>query len=385
MTRTLGIAVFGHGGIARAHVSAVRRHAETFADAPATGRVVVVVGRSAANASGAAARLGVGRGTADWRAVLDDPSIDAVINTAPNDLHAEPSIAALRAGKAVLCEKPLARTTEEACAMARAARESRRAAMTGFNYRFVPAVLLARRLLREGSVGRIYHFRARYSDDSLLDAAAPFAWRHDRGAAGSGVVGDLAAHAIDLAHFLAGPIAAVTAAARTYTPARLSGGTARPVTVEDAVVATLEFQGGALGTLEASGMCPGRKNHLWFEINGERGTVVFDLERLNELRVYRGDGPARGLADVLVTERDHPYGGRWWPPGHVLGWEHTFVHQFEEFVRRIGDAGGERVGATFDDGVASARVCDALLLAAETGRRVPVEAAADPAPGAARA
>ncbi len=252
--------------------------------------------------------------------------------------------------------------------------------MTGFNYRFVPAVLLARRLVRDGSLGRLYHFRCRYSDDSLLDPAAPFNWRHDRDAAGSGVIGDLASHAIDLAHFLAGGISAVTASTRTYTAQRPHGGAGRPVTVEDAVVATLEFHGGAVGTLEASGMCPGRKNHLWFEINGERGTLVFDLERLNELRVYHGDGPARGLADVLVTERDHPFGGRWWPPGHIIGWEHTFVHQFDEFVRRIAGAGGEHVGATFDDGVATARVCDALLRAAETGARVSVTSDPDTRP-----
>jgi len=380
MTRILGIAVLGHGGIARAHVSAVRRHADAFPEAPATGRIVAVVGRTAASAAAAAARLGAERGTTDWRATIDDPAIDAVINVGPTSLHAEPSLAALRAGKAVLCEKPLARTGGEAAAMTRAARESGRAAMTGFNYRFVPAVLLARRLLLDGSLGRLYHFRSRYSDDSLLDPTAPFTWRHDRDAAGSGVIGDLASHAIDVAHFLAGPIAAVTASTRTYTEQRPYGGADRPVTVDDAVVATLEFHAGAVGTLEASGMCPGRKNHLWFEINGERGTLVFDLERLNELRVYHGDGPARGLADVLVTERDHPFGGRWWPPGHIIGWEHTFVHQFDEFVRRAVEAGGEQVGATFEDGAASARVCDALLLAAETGRRVSVGSGVDPSP-----
>src|SRR5262249_51597966 len=186
-----------------------------------------------------------------------------------------------------------------------------------------------------GRVGRIYHFRGRYSDDSLLDPASPYTWRHDRAVAGSGVIGDLASHLIDLAHFLVGPIAAVSAAARTFVAERSASGGRRAVTVEDAVAATLEFENGAIGTLEASGMCPGRKNLLTFEINGADGTLAFDLERLNELRVFHGDGEARGLADVLVTERDHPYGGRWWPPGHLLGWEHTFAHQFDEFIRRV--------------------------------------------------
>jgi predicted dehydrogenase len=370
---TVGVAVLGSGGIARAHVAALRRHAEAFPEAPAVGRLVLVAGRDEARAEAAARRWGAVRWTADWRALLDDPEVQVVINAGPNSIHAEASIAALRAGKAVLCEKPLARTAAEAEPMVRAAAEARAAAMTGFNYRFVPAVLLARRLVLDGALGRIYHFRGRYSDDSLVDPEAPHTWRHDRALAGSGVVGDLASHVIDLAHFLVGPIAAVGAASRTYTPTRPAPGGRRPVTVEDAVAATLEFQGGALGTLDASGMCPGRKNFLAFEVNGERGTVAFNLERLNELRVYHGDGRARGLADVLVTDPDHPFGGRWWPPGHTLGWEHTFVHQWEEFVRRLAGAGGEMAGATLADGLASARVCDALLAASETGRRVIVE------------
>ncbi len=374
MPRVVGVAVLGSGGIARAHATALRRHAEAFPEAPAVGRLVAIAGRDAARAEAAARRLGAERWTADWRALLDDSEVEVVINAGSNDIHAEPSIAALRAGRAVLCEKPLARTAAEAAPMVRAAEEAREAAMTGFNYRFVPAVLLARRLVLDGALGRVYHFRARYSDDSLLDPDAPHGWRHERGLAGSGVVGDLASHVIDLAHFLVGPITAVTAAVRTYTRTRPAPGGHRPVTVEDAVVATLEFEGGALGTLDASGMCPGRKNFLSFELNGERGTVAFNLERLNELQVYHGDGRARGLADVLVTERDHPFGGRWWPPGHILGWEHTFVHQWEEFVRRTAGAGGEMVGATFADGLASARVCDALLAAAEEGRRVAVPA-----------
>jgi predicted dehydrogenase len=192
------------------------------------------------------------------------------------------------------------------------------------------------------------------------------------------VIGDLASHLIDLAHFLVGPIAAVSATLRTFTPARPGPGGPRPVTAEDAVAATLEFENGAVGTLEASGMCLGRKNFLAFEINGARSTVAFNLERLNELRVYRGEGGPRGLADVLVTERDHPYGGRWWPPGHILGWEHTFVHQWEEMLRRLTGTGGEMVGATFADGLAAARVCDALLRAGEGGGRVGISAGEGP-------
>jgi predicted dehydrogenase len=374
--RTLGVAVLGYTGVARAHLTAVRRHGELFPEAPARLRLVALCGRTREALEAAGRRYGAERVATAWQALVDDPAVDVLINAAPNDLHAAPSIAALRAGKAVLCEKPLGRTAREAAEMARAAGGAARGAgpvaMTGFNYRFMPAVLLARRMVESGALGRLYHFRCRYSDDSLIDPRAPWGWRHDRELAGSGVIGDLAAHPLDLALLLAGPITAVTAATRTFVPERPRGGRPAPVTVEDAVVATLEFQSGAVGTLEASGMCPGRKNLFTFEINGDRGTVAWDLERLNELRVYHGDGDARGLADVLVTEPTHPYGGRWWPPGHTLGWESGFVHQLEELVRRVTGAGGPAAGATFADGLACALVCDALLSAAETGRRIAV-------------
>jgi predicted dehydrogenase len=379
----LGVAVLGYTGAAKAHLAALRRQAELFPDAPASLRLVALCGRTRDAVEEAARRWGAERAVTEWQALVEDPAVDMLINAAPNGLHAAPSIAALRAGKAVLCEKPLGRTARESAEMARAAGASRRVAMTGFNYRFMPAVLLARRMVESGELGRLYHFRCRYSDDSLLDPRAPWGWRHDRDAAGSGVIGDLAAHPLDLALVLAGPVTAVTAAARTFIPERPRGAAMAPVTVEDAVVATLEFHNGAVGTLEASGMCPGRKNLFTFELSGERGTVAWDLERLNELRVYHGDGDARGLADVLVTERTHPYGGRWWPPGHTLGWESGFVHQIEELTRRVAGAGGPMAGATFVDGLACALVCDALMTAAETGRRItvpPVPAELSPAP-----
>ncbi len=372
MPRVLGVGLLGYGTVARAHATGVRAHAEAFPDAAATGRVVAVAGRTSGPLVAAAQRLGIPRWSTEWQSLVDDPAVEVLVNAGPNEIHAAPCIAALQAGKPVLCEKPLARTAAEAETMSRAAAAAGAVAMTGFNYRFVPAVLLARRLISDGRVGRIFHFRGRYSDDSLLDPALPHTWRHDRTAAGSGVIGDLASHVIDLAHFLVGPIAAVSAATRTFIGARSAGGGTRAVTVEDAVAATLEFESGAIGTLEASGMCPGRKNLLTFEVNGADGTLAFDLERLNELRVFHGDGQARGLADVLVTERDHPYGGRWWPPGHTLGWEHAFAHQFDEFVRRVTHAGGALAGATFADGLIAARVADALIAAAETGGRVSI-------------
>jgi predicted dehydrogenase len=364
--------VLGYTGVARAHLAALRRQTELFPEAPASLRLVALCGRTRGAVEDAARRYGAKRAVTEWQALVDDPDVDVVINAAPNALHAAPSVAALSAGKAVLCEKPLGRTARESAEMARAASGQRRVAMTGFNYRFMPAVLLARRMVDAGDLGRLYHVRCRYSDDSLVDPLGPWGWRHDREAAGSGVIGDLAAHLLDLARVLAGPVTAVTAATRTFVAERPRGAGTAPVTVEDALVATIEFQNGAVGTLEASGMCRGRKNHLTIELNGERGTIRWDLERLNELRVYHGDGDARGLADVLVTERSHPYGGRWWPPGHALGWDSGFVHQIEELVRRITGTGGPMAGATFADGLACALVCDALVTAAETGRRITV-------------
>jgi predicted dehydrogenase len=364
--------VLGYTGVARAHLAALRRQAELFPDAPASLRLVALCGRTREAVEDAARRYGAEQAVTEWQALVDDPDVDVLINAAPNALHAAPSVAALSAGKAVLCEKPLGRTARESAEMARAASEQRRVAMTGFNYRFMPAVLLARRMVDAGDLGRLYHVRCRYGDDSLVDPLGPWGWRHDREAAGSGVIGDLAAHLLDLARVLAGPITAVTATTRTFVAERPRGAGTAPVTVEDAVAATLEFQNGAVATLEASGMCLGRKNHLTFELNGERGTIGWDLERLNELRVYHGDGDARGLADVLVTERTHPYGGRWWPPGHAVGWESGFVHQIEELVRRVTGTGGPMAGATFADGLACALACDALVTAAETGRRITV-------------
>jgi predicted dehydrogenase len=336
---------------------------------------VALAGRSAGRVQEAAARYGAQAAYTDWRSLIEDPRVQVLINAGPNDLHEAASVAAASRGIHVLCEKPLARSAAEAARMRDAATAAGIVHMAGYNYRFTPAVALARRMIVEGRVGEIYHFRTRYSDDSMVDPQVPYGWRHSRTAAGSGVIGDLAAHSIDLARFLVGEIKAVSAASRIFTDRRpRRDGDHGIVDVEDAIEAVLEFTNGAVGTLEASTFCPGRKNLFTFEVNGSRGTLAWNLERINELEVYLQGEAVNGFRTVLVTEGHHPYGGTWWPPGHVLGWEHTFVHQLHRFLTAVALGGTvEPEGATFADGYRCAVVCDLLDQAAREGRRLTVE------------
>jgi predicted dehydrogenase len=246
-----------------------------------------------------------------------------------------------------------------------------------FNYRFVPAIQLAREMIQAGDLGEIIHFRTRYTDDTLADPAAPHTWRQDKRRAGSGAVGDIASHVLDLARFLVGELKGVAGLSRIVVPRRPAAVGSRQmkvVDVEDLYEGVLEFASGAVGTLEVSTFCPGRKNYLTFEVNGTRGSLCFNLERLNELEVFRAEPKSRrdrGFKTLLVTDGDHPYGGTWWPPGHILGWEHTFVHQLHHLVKVI--VGLETVAplaADFHDGYVNTVLCDALLEAARAGRHI---------------
>ncbi|MGW6555539.1 Gfo/Idh/MocA family protein, partial [Streptomyces sp. NPDC055051] len=294
----------------------------------------------------------------------------------PGDRHAEIAVAALDAGKHVLCEKPLANTVAEAEAMAEAAERAGsrgQVAMVGFNYRRVPALALARRLVAEGRVGALRHVRLTYLQDWLVDPDFPLTWRLERQHAGSGALGDLGAHIVDLAQFLAGePLVGVSAQLETFVRERPllagvsaglsgAGGAGRgPVTVDDAAVFTGRLASGALATFEASRVAPGRKNALRLEISGELGSLAFDLERLNELLYHDHQEPAAtaGFRRILVTEPDHPYLEAWWPPGHVLGYEHTFAHQARDLVMTI--ATGAEPSPSFADGLQVQRVLAAV-------------------------
>ena len=291
-------------------------------------RLVAIAGRDEKAVAGAAQRYGYERWTTDWRDIVSDPSIGLFDNGGPNSLHAEPTIAAAEAGKHVLCEKPLGRDADESYDIWQRVAATGVKHLCAFNYRFVPAVRLAREMIDAGELGEIRHFRGRYlqdwGDDPTLDT-----WRFDAAAAGSGALGDLGAHVIDLARFLVGDISTVSALVHTFLPGRQ---------VDDAIEAAVEFESGAIGTIEATRLALGRRNAFQWEINGSKGSLAFDMEKLNELQVFRADGDrARGFKTVLVSEADHPFWEFWWPPGHIIGWGETFVHEIHHLLRAIAD------------------------------------------------
>ena len=352
----IGVGMLGYAFMGKAHSRAFREAAAL--QPPLVPKLVALAGRSADRVAAAGRELGWLEATTDWRDLVADERIGRFDNGGPNDLHAEPTIEAARNGKHVLCEKPLGRTADESLAIWRAAAEAGVVHMCGFNYRFVPAVRLAREILEAGDLGDLFHFRARYLQSWGVDA--PPSWRFEREAAGSGALGDLGAHIIDLARYLVGEPVAVSAVARTFIDGH---------EVDDAFAATVEFENGVIGTLEASRLATGRINHNTFEVNGSRGSLSFDVERLNELQRSRG----KWFERVLVTEPEHPFMGFWWPPGHIVGWGDTFTHEVHHLLSAI--AGEHPVaphGATFEDGYRTAEICDAVLRSAETGRREPV-------------
>jgi predicted dehydrogenase len=370
MTEHIGIGMLGYAFMGKAHSNAFRTLSYMTWPPPLIPDLIAIGGRSADAVQEAADRYGFASAVTDWREIVSDPRVQVFDNLSPNDLHSEPSIAAAEAGKHVVCEKPLGRNADEAYETWQRTEAAGVVHMCAFNYRFVPAVRLAREMLEAGELGDIYHFRASYLQDWLADPTAPATWRLDASHAGSGALGDLGAHIIDLARYLVGEIASVGAITRTFVPERPGG----KVTVDDAFEATVEFDGGAIGTLEASRFCPGRKNALTFEINGSKGSLRFDLERINELSVHlEGSRPgdrAQGFRTVLVTEADQPFLAHWWPPGHVIGWEHTFVHELHHFLFAVRTGG--RVGphgADFQDGYRAAEACDAILRSAASGTR----------------
>ena len=321
--------------------------------------LVSISGRDAEQVEAARSLYGWAEAVTDWHDQVADDRIGLFDNGGPNALHAEPTIAAARAGKHVLCEKPLGRDAAEAHDIWSAAEEAGVVHMCGFNYRFVPAVRLARELLEAGELGELFHFRARYLQSWGIDA--PPSWRFEREAAGSGALGDLGAHIVDLARYLVGEPTAITAVVRTFVEGH---------EVDDAFAATVEFENGVIGTLEASRLARGRINQNTFEINGSRGSLSFDVERLNELQV----SDERSFRRVLVTEPEHPFMSFWWPPGHIVGWGDTFTHELHHLLTAIAGEGAVAPhGATFEDGYRCAEICDAILRSGESGRRETIE------------
>jgi predicted dehydrogenase len=367
----INVALIGYKFMGRAHSNAYRQ-VVPFMSPALEPRMKVLCGRDPEAVRQAASELGWEETSTDWREVVERPDIDLVDVSTPGDSHAEIAIAAARAGKAVLCEKPLANTLEDAEAMLAAVREAGVVHMVCHNYRRAPAVVLAKRMLEAGDLGEIRHYRGTYLQDWVLDPEMPLLWRFDKELAGSGALGDIASHSIDLARFLVGEIVELSGELETFIKERplLDDPSRRgPVTVDDAAAAVVRFENGALGTIEATRLAPGRKNYNRFEINGSRGSLAFDLERMNELEVYlESDPPAsRGFRRILATEPGHhPYVESWWPPGHIIGYEHTFVHTVYELLQAM--HGGGSPWPSFVDGVRNQKVLDAWERSAASRR-----------------
>ncbi len=358
---TIGVGMLGYAFMGKAHTNAFKKIAYMTWPPPLVPRLVSIAGRNEEAVRNAAERYGYEHWTTDWHDLVADPAIGLFDNGGPNSLHAEPTIAAAEAGKHVICEKPLGRTADESYEIWQRVAATGVKHLCGFNYRFVPANRLAREMIEAGELGEIRHFRGRYlqdwGDDQTLDT-----WRFHSDEAGSGALGDLGAHVVDLARYLVGEFEAVSALVKTFLPGR---------EVDDAIEAAVSFAGGAVGTVEATRLALGRRNALQWEINGSKASLAFDMERLNELQVFRADGDrARGFKTVLVSEADHPWWEFWWPPGHIIGWGETFVHEIHHLLRAIAEDGDVApYGATFEDGYRAAEVCDAIVRSSESGAR----------------
>jgi predicted dehydrogenase len=371
---TINVALIGYQFMGKAHSNAYRQVSRFFSPT-LTPRLRVICGRTPAKVRAAARHLGWEEAATDWREVVHRNDIDLVDVSTPGDSHAEIAIAAARAGKAVLCEKPLANTVPEAERMLAAVKKAGVVNMICHNYRRAPAVMLAKELIEAGELGEIRHYRGTYLQDWIADPKFPLVWRLDAKKAGSGALGDIAAHSIDLARFLVGEITEVAADLKTFIKQRPLPDNARKtgrVTVDDASTTLVRFRNGAIGTIEATRMALGRKNYNRFEINGSRGSVAFDLERMNELDLYLESDPpnVRGFRTILVTESSHPYMKAWWPPGHIIGYEHTFTHTVYDLLEAI--AKGRSPKPNFEDGVRNQRVLAAIEKAARARRWVTV-------------
>ncbi|HEY0534303.1 MAG TPA: Gfo/Idh/MocA family oxidoreductase [Actinoplanes sp.] len=392
MSQPLRVGMVGYAFMGAAHSQAWRTVNHAF-DLPVAARMSVVCGRDPAAVAAAADRLGWEGYATDWRAVIARDDIDLIDICTPGDTHAEIALAALAAGKHVLCEKPLANTVAEAREMASAAMAASASGvrtMCGFNYRRVPAVALMRDLISSGRIGRVRHVRAQYLQDWIVDPSFPLVWRLRKEVAGSGALGDIGAHIIDLTQFVTGQsITSVTAMTETFVksrplPSASSGLSATAsssvgeVTVDDAALFLARLDDGAVATYEATRFATGRKNALRVEINGSLGSLAFDFERMNELDFYDATrpGPEQGFARILVTEPEHPYMAAWWPPGHGIGYEHSFTHEIRDLIEAIG--AGRDPAPSFADALQVQLVLDAVARSAESSLWTEVEPVLEP-------
>jgi predicted dehydrogenase len=370
----LGIGLVGYAFMGAAH-SQAWRSAPRFFDLPLHPEMTVLCGRTAEAVEQAASKLGWSEIETDWRKLLNRDDVQLIDICTPGDSHAEIAIAALEAGKHVLCEKPLANTVAEATAMAAAAAKAAEngvRSMVGFTYRRVPAIALARQLVADGKIGTVRHVRAQYLQDWIADPEAPLSWRLDKQKAGSGALGDIGAHIVDLTQYITGDrISEISGQLETFVKERpvaaehsglagTAGAERGPVTVDDAAIFLARFGSGALGVFEATRFATGRKNAIRIEINGSAGSLAFDFEDMNVLHYYDAgeDSRTAGFRRILATEPVHPYVAAWWPPGHLLGYEHAFTHQVVDLVTAVAE--GHDPLPSFADGLQVQRVLAAV-------------------------
>ncbi|MDR6684587.1 putative dehydrogenase [Arthrobacter sp. 1088] len=394
MTRKLRVGMVGYSFMGAAHSHAWRT-APRFFDLPLAPELTALAGRNAAGVQAAADKFGWDSVETDWRRLIERDDIDLIDICSPGNTHAEIAIAALEAGKHVLCEKPLANSVEEAekmTAVAQAAAERGVLSMCGFSYRRTPALALAKRMVDDGRLGDIRHVRAQYLQDWLSDADAPLTWRLDKSKSGSGSLGDIGAHSIDAAQWITGSsITGVSALMETFVKERPIGGDLvglgghggtdgprGPVTVDDATIFTARFQAktsgggktsdaGPIGVFEATRFALGRKNAMRLELNGTLGSLAFDFEDMNSLSFYDASEEDAGFRRIIVTEPSHPYVGNWWPTGHGLGYEHGFTHQVVDLVNAIG--ADEQPSPSFSDALQVQKVLAAVEASAGAGSR----------------
>ncbi|HPU83824.1 MAG TPA: Gfo/Idh/MocA family oxidoreductase [Candidatus Latescibacteria bacterium] len=384
MEKTIGVGMIGYAFMGRAHSNGWRQVGHFF-DLPMKPVMKTICGRNKAAVTAAAKTMGWEKAETDWMKMINDPQIQVVDICTPGNEHKPMALAALKAGKHVVCEKPLANTLAEAKEMAQAAKEAGVRTLTAFNYRRVPAIALAKQMIDQGLLGTIYHWRAVYLQDWIIDPKFPLVWRLKKEVAGSGPHGDLNAHITDLARYLVGEITEVVGMGKTFIKTRpvqealadgglgAKAGTKKgKVTVEDAMLFLAKFANGALGSFEATRFAAGRKNFNSFEINGSKGSIVFNLERLNELQYFnrRDDANLQGFRTILCNEGGQPYNSAWWPSGHIIGWEHTFTHEFKDFIEAI--AAKKDTMPNFEDGMKTQAVLEAVMASADKKKWVKV-------------
>ncbi len=362
----LNVAMIGYQFMGRAHSNAWRQVSRFF-DTPYEPVLKVVCGRNESEVKKAAEGLGWEEYSTSWQEVIARKDIDIIDICTPGDSHMPIAIAAAEAKKVVFCEKPLANTVSEAEAMLAAVNEAGVIHMLCHNYRRCPAVTLARQLIDEGKLGRIFHYRGTYLQDWIVDPEFPRVWRLEKARAGSGSLGDIASHSLDLARYLCGEISEVSGMLETFVKERpLPDDPSKkgPVDVDDAALSLVRFESGAVGSIEGTRFATGRKNYNRFEINGSKGSLVFNLERMNELEVYIEQGKDSGFASVMVTDGKHPYTGAWWPPGHIIGYEHSFTHTVLDLLKAIKEQKSPQ--PNFEDGVKNQRALEAIERSAKS-------------------